>query len=293
MTLVTGVDVSSYQNSTFSTNGLAFAIVKATEWTTYVNPEYKAQLAHVRAAGLIVGHYHYARGTDSAAEVAYFAAHADVQPGDIIALDWEASDVTPAARDAWLRGAKARFPHNRVILYCDIDYWTTLDTEHYAADGLWIADYSHPAGHPNIAQTWEFHQYSSAGGMDHNVANFATKAQLAAWARGLIPVPAPVQITTPTEDDEDMSTTSVNGRAGLSWAAGSRHVVQVNYDGAGGNQPRLRVVLVMVTGPWVAPAEWVPANSTGVYEIPANLVAGCRGVILEDAHGAVYDASAV
>lgn len=35
---VKGVDVSSYQSSSFSTKDLDFAIVKATEGTSYLNP---------------------------------------------------------------------------------------------------------------------------------------------------------------------------------------------------------------------------------------------------------------
>jgi hypothetical protein len=39
----------------------------------------------------------------------------------------------------------------------------------------------------------------------------------------------------PTPEENDMSTTSANGRAGLSWQQGARHVVQVTYDPAGGD----------------------------------------------------------
>lgn len=187
MALVTGVDVSSYQADTYSISGCSFAIVKCSESTTYVNPKYAAQLAHARTNGLLAGHYHYARGTDSDAQVAYFAKHSDVRAGEIIAMDWEQSEVTPAARDEFLHKMKAIFPHSRVILYCNVDYWTTRDTEHYAADGLWVADYSASPGHPRISQPWMFHQYSSAGGEDHSVGNFTSRAALVAWALALAP----------------------------------------------------------------------------------------------------------
>jgi hypothetical protein len=96
---------------------------------------------------------------------------------------------------------------------------------------------------------------------------------------------------TPQEDD--MTTTSVNGRAGLSWPAGSRHVVQVTYDPAAGD-PTLRVVLALTTGPVVLTLK--PANGSGDLEIPAQYVPSCRGVIFESASGSpnvVYDACAV
>lgn len=287
MTQLIGVDVSSYQPSNYSTAGLSFAIVKATEYTSYVNPEYAAQVATARDAGLLVGHYHFARSTDSAAEAAYFAAHASVQPGDLIALDWEVSTVTPAARDTWLRDVKARFPHNRVVLYCDVNYWDTLDTEHYAADGLWIADYSNPAGHPNVAQPWVIHQYSSAGGIDHNIAVFGTIAEMRAWADGLdAPVP------TPIEEDDWMTVTSANGRAGLAWPTGKYHAIGVNYDPANG-VPKIRLVLALHTGPFVAAENWEPQHGCDALEIPVQFVANCQGVILEGAsNGPVFDVTA-
>ncbi|MBR7838066.1 hypothetical protein KDL01_32635 [Actinospica durhamensis] len=101
----------------------------------------------------------------------------------------------------------------------------------------------------------------------------------------------PARSATPQEDD--MTTTSVNGRAGLSWPAGSRHVVQVTYDPAAGD-PTLRVVLALTTGPVVLALK--PANGSGDLEIPAQYVPTCRGVIFESASGSpnvVYDACAV
>jgi len=196
MSLIFGYDVSSYQSETFPTSGIAFAIAKATENTTYVNPHYAGQLAHARGAGLVVGHYHFGTSADGAAEFAWFARHADVRAGDIIAFDWEESSVSQASRDAFLKAAKAHYPHNRVILYCNISYWKTRDTENYDADGLWIADPSHAAGHPNVKAAWVIHQYSSANGIDHNVANFASEAAMRTWAEGLIPK-APAKVAYP------------------------------------------------------------------------------------------------
>jgi hypothetical protein len=107
----------------------------------------------------------------------------------------------------------------------------------------------------------------------------------------LRPPAAPPPDPAPQEDDVN-TTSDSTGRAGLSWAAGSRHVVQATYDPAGGD-PVLRVVLAITTGPWVAPDPWRPTGGSGVYEIPADLVGNCRGVILEDSAGVAYDACAV
>jgi GH25 family lysozyme M1 (1,4-beta-N-acetylmuramidase) len=189
--LLNVVDVASYQSSTFGTAGVSMAIVKATESTGYVNPRYAAQVAHARANGLVVGHYHFGHHGNDTAQVDYFLKHVSLKPGDVLAFDWEAAGETQADRDAFMKYLKSKAPQYRVILYCNVDFWTHKDSESYVGDGLWIADPNHSAGHPGIKHAWLFHQYSTAGGIDHSVANFANLAALKAWATGLIPKPAP------------------------------------------------------------------------------------------------------
>jgi hypothetical protein len=196
-----GVDVSSYQPSDFDVSGLSFAFVKATEGTDYANPKYPAQLATARDANLVVGHYHFAHPGDVDAQVQHFLVHADIKPGEMVAYDWEASGVSQADRDSWIRSVKTLRPDLKVLLYCNRDYWTTIDTESGGpADGLWIADPNSPAGRPNISQSWRFHQYSWSGGIDRDVSSFPTVAALRTWAseggKAVVadpePVPAPV-----------------------------------------------------------------------------------------------------
>jgi peptidoglycan hydrolase-like protein with peptidoglycan-binding domain len=187
-----GVDVSSYQPSDFDVSGLAFAFVKATESGSYVNPKYAAQLETARNAGLVVGHYHFAHPGNVDAQAHHFISACDLQPGEIVAYDWEASGVSQADRDAWIRTVKDRFPATKVVLYCNRDFWRNIDTESGGpADGLWIADPNAPAGRPNISFPWTFHQYSWTGGIDRNVARFASIGELRAWACESIPAPTP------------------------------------------------------------------------------------------------------
>jgi hypothetical protein len=192
------IDIASYQPEAFSTAGIDGVFVKATESTGYVNPRYAAQIAHARAAKLVVGHYHFLHHGSASAEAAYFVHHADVRPGEIIACDWEYASSTQADRDAWMKAVKAAFPHNRVILYCNKSFWRNRDTESYAGDGLWIADPDSPAGKPGISAPWVFHQYSEAGGVDHDVANFDSPAALRSWASGgaVVNIPATPPATT-------------------------------------------------------------------------------------------------
>ncbi|HEY5835333.1 GH25 family lysozyme [Streptomyces sp.] len=179
---VKGIDVSSHQNTEYSTAGLGFVIVKATEGTSYVNPRHAGQVAHGRAHSLVVGHYHFARPGSMTAQAAYFLKHAAPKAGDILAFDWEDPGVSGAEKDAWIKHVRSVAAGHRVLLYCNRDFWLNRDHTSYAGDGLWIADPNAAAGHPRIEHSWRFHQYSEAGGVDRNVGAFTDRAALASWA---------------------------------------------------------------------------------------------------------------
>lgn len=72
-----------------------------------------------------------------------------------------------------------------------------------------------------------------------------------------------------TQEEDDMSTTSQNGRAGLGWAKGAKHVVQVTYDpGVAPAGTTWRVVAVQDTGPVVLVEKLVPQfKGKGVVQI--------------------------
>jgi GH25 family lysozyme M1 (1,4-beta-N-acetylmuramidase) len=182
--MLRGIDVSSYQSSSYATEGLSFVFVKATEGRSYVNPKLAAQTKRGRDAGLVVGFYHFLWPGNLTAQAEYFVGKAPERAGDILAVDWETTGdgthATNAEKDSFIRKVKALRPDNRVILYCNRHYWLNVDTTSYAGDGLWIADYV-TAGKPRIQAKWRFHQYTSDP-LDKNVADFAGKAALRQWA---------------------------------------------------------------------------------------------------------------
>ena len=100
-----------------------------------------------------------------------------------------------------------------------------------------------------------------------------------------------------TTEDDEMSTSSVNGRAGLAWAAGARHVFEVNYAAAGQPDLVLNAELKLTTGPVYLPAVTVShTTGSGSFQIPKEHIPACRGVILTVASGPanpVYDVCAV
>jgi hypothetical protein len=181
--MLNGIDVSGYQSSTPNVSGKDFVFIKATEGVSYTNPEQSDQAATARAGGCVVGFYHFARPGDMQAQAQYFVTQCDSVDGDILAIDWEDSGVSCADKDALLKAVKALRPTHKVVLYCGRDFWLNIDTTSYCEDGLWIADWSHPAGSPAIQHPWLFHQYSQSP-IDADVANFATAAGLKAWATG-------------------------------------------------------------------------------------------------------------
>lgn len=180
---VKGVDVSSYQSSSFSTKGLDFAFVKATEGTSYLNPRMSAQASHAREAGLVVGFYHFLRPGSMKDQAKYFVEKAAERADDPLFADWEDADVSCASKDAFLAEVqRLRGADHRVGLYCNRDFWLNRDTTSEAGDALWIADYV-TAGEPRIEAAWKFHQYTDTP-LDTNVGRFADAAALRSWAKG-------------------------------------------------------------------------------------------------------------
>lgn len=182
--MLRGIDVSGYQSSTYSTEGVSFVFVKATEGRTYVNPKLSAQTKRARDAGCVVGFYHFLWPGNLTAQAEYFVSKAPEKAGDILAVDWETTGdgthATNAEKDRFIRKVKELRPNNRVVLYCNRNYWLNVDTTSYAGDGLWIADYV-TAGKPRIQAKWRFHQYTDDP-LDKNVAQFDALADLREWA---------------------------------------------------------------------------------------------------------------
>ncbi|UNZ20635.1 glycoside hydrolase family 25 protein [Streptomyces sp. 891-h] len=181
---IKGIDVSSYQSSTYSTRGYDFVFVKATEGTAYINPKMRAQADRARKAGLVVGFYHFLRPGSMSAQARYFVEKCASQHGDPLWADWEDPRVSCADKDRFLAEVKRlRGGTHKVGLYCNVDYWTRRDTTSNAGDALWIAQYNGHPGSPSIRAPWLIHQYTSTP-VDTNVARFASRAAMKAWATG-------------------------------------------------------------------------------------------------------------
>lgn len=102
--MIRGIDISGWQAQidwgALPQDRTEFVFVKATGGGTFYNKLHEQQVAAARAAGKIVGHYHYAHELTLDAhqpqgrytpieEAQNFLTRANVQPGDLVALDIE------------------------------------------------------------------------------------------------------------------------------------------------------------------------------------------------------------
>ena len=147
-----GIDASHYQGTiNWAETRVAFGFIKATQGTSYVDPDHAANVKGARAARIRVGHYHFADGLDAAAEAEYFLVHADPQPGDLLALDFESSGVLGVKYPvwwaaAWLETVQAR-TGNHPIVYMNTYVLGRFNWEPLVQRGyhLWLACPSAPS----------------------------------------------------------------------------------------------------------------------------------------------------
>lgn len=86
-----GIDTASYQTGLEPSKvAMDFNIVKSTQGTTYVNPDFERMASATRAAGKLLGIYHYGGGGSATAEADFFVKKISGYIGKaILCLDWE------------------------------------------------------------------------------------------------------------------------------------------------------------------------------------------------------------
>lgn len=179
--MIKGMDYFS-GNGEPSFGDAQFVFRKITEGLKYVDAGWVSSWDRIQHSGKVRGGYHYFHHEESWEEQAvhFLDTTANyMRIGDLIALDYE-NGADNAGKNSWLSYVKRYYPRNRVGLYTTLSLWHESDSN--CGDFLWIADPSHPAGKPAVLNHWTFHQYSSSGGIDHDLANFSTLADLKQWA---------------------------------------------------------------------------------------------------------------
>ncbi len=177
-----GIDVAHYDNENtkpnkidwkqVSTAGAKFVIIKASE-NMSADGYYKTNHDDAKAAGLLVGAYHFMRISASAkAQAKAFLDTAKLDAGDLLpALDVEV--VPPAAGkkafvdkiQAWLDIVSAKVGGKKPFIYTSKGMWDALSTDKkFAKYPLWVANYK--VQKPKLPACWNEYviwQYAEDG----------------------------------------------------------------------------------------------------------------------------------
>lgn len=244
-TSITGPDVSSWQHpdgasinwTKVAADGRSFAIVKATEGTTYTSPYYADDVAGARAAGLAVGSYHFARpalplstATDQATRFAQVVG--DVRTAGTLppVLDIEQTGGLSAGKlILWtqqfvetVRSLTGRTP--MLYSYPSFLGGSFGHTSDFTRYPLWLASYSSTAPtSPSGWPAWRLWQYTSSasvpGIQGHtDLSRFAGDATaLAAFADGTAEQP---WVVTAPAAPQSVTASAGDGTATVSWLPG-------------------------------------------------------------------------
>lgn len=181
--MVKGIDVSHYQRDKGTidwkkaASSVDFVFIKASEGISFVDGAYKESRDGARAAGLLVGSYHFAGGGDPLKEADHFLdTVGELKEGELLALDWEIGFSGNPAE--WCRVFLSRVKEKtgiKPLLYTNEARVRTIDWSGVVKGdfGLWVAKYGENDGSiPQSAPTsgqwafWALWQYTSRGAVD-------------------------------------------------------------------------------------------------------------------------------
>lgn len=233
-----GIDIASYQTGiNVSSTGVDcdFVIIKATQGTSYINPDFERAYSQALSAGKCLGIYHYASGTGAKAEVDFFLKVIGNRVGQaILCLDWEYSEGggenyqlgNPAYAKEWLDYLYSK-TGVRGFLYTSKSFCRSLDWSAVAPTyPLWCAQYANmnPTGYQSNPWTddkgwgaWDkatIYQYSGtgkisgySGNVDLNIA-YLTRTEWINYAKGK------ATSTTPSKSITQVAQEVIDGKWG-------------------------------------------------------------------------------
>ena len=162
-----GIDVSNWQAGiNLKAVPADFVIMKATQGTKYVSPDFNRQYKQAKEAGRLLGVYHFATGGDVKAEANHFINTVKNCIGEaILVVDWEADDNPMFGKNDL----------NWVKQWCDYVYSKTgvkpiiyiqqsaMDRMKNVGDyGLWVAQYANMNITGYQANPWNENAYKCA-----------------------------------------------------------------------------------------------------------------------------------
>lgn len=263
-----GIDISSYQAGlNASTISADFVIVKATEGLGYVNPVGDTHYQQAKAAGKLLGVYHFLDATDPRAQADFFVSNIQGYVGEaVLFLDFEADGLSLGSNGAKifldrvreLTGVAPLIYMSKAVIH-QMD-WSAVASQY----GLWAAQYANytPTGY--LSEPWTddsgwgawgepaIYQYSSAGrlagyngNLDLDIAYMDREGwnKYAGKSDGTLPTPTPEPTPTSAIDQfkqagdgfvftkpfraDEVQNVVVNSNGATMWQA-------INYELAGG-----------------------------------------------------------
>jgi lysozyme len=186
MSYLSGVDVSKW-NGIISwpqvrAAGYEFAIIKMSggDDGLYLDTRANANYYGAQAAGLAIGMYHFAGGTDPLMEAEYFVnACSPLAEHDVMVLDWEVSHPDPVAWCFTFVSRVYALTGVWPLLYANgstmnAHDWTPVTTN----CGRWVAWYDRsPEDDLPVPSPYVMHQFTSSG----SVPGIAGRVDLNAW----------------------------------------------------------------------------------------------------------------
>lgn len=238
---IDGPDVSSYQHpygapikwATVAKTGKEFAIVKATEGTSYTNPWFKTDYSRIRQVHMVRGSYHFARpgypiSTTALAQARYYVRRlgttARMSKTLPPALDLEVTGgLGRGALVTWaqtfllnVRRLTGRTP--MLYTYPSFFSFALGDPVALARYPLWMASYG--GGVDSTASLWQYTSTASVRGIRGSVDMSKLVATATSWrslSDGRIATAWPAQVPGAPQA---VTARAAAGRATVSWLPG-------------------------------------------------------------------------
>lgn len=239
--VIDGPDVASYQHpygqriawGKVARSGKEFAIIKATEGTSYRNPWFRRDYAGARRAGLVRGSYHFARPQypivrSARAQARYYANRLGDSPKHRKALppalDLEVTGgLGRAALVTWVQTfllELRRQTHRVPMIYTYPYFWTSAlgDPAALARYRLWMASYSSKPTVPHAL--WQYTSTARVKGIAGGVDMSRFTGDPESWrllADGRLPQRWPAQVPGAPQN---VSVSYGDGDATVRWLPG-------------------------------------------------------------------------
>lgn len=169
-----GIDVSNWQKGiNLNVVPCDFVIIKATQGTSYVSPDYKRQIEQALSAGKCVGVYHYVGGQGASAEAQHFYNNIKEYLGRVvICVDWESEQNSKWGNTSYLDSFMKEI-NNRTgipaMIYASYSSFP-WDIARNNNAGTWVAQYANYNQTGYQSNPWNegkysctIRQYSSSG----------------------------------------------------------------------------------------------------------------------------------